>query len=82
VYEADNEVYSEGNIQQLIATYNDQGSVERGFRFLKDPLFLVILHLLGPPYEKIYNPSIRNCGMWESNCGMWDQGDEVRKLPV
>jgi len=35
VYEADNGVYSEGNIQQLIATYNDQGSVERGFRFLK-----------------------------------------------
>jgi transposase len=26
--------------QQLIATYKDQGGVERGFRFLKDPLFL------------------------------------------
>jgi hypothetical protein len=75
VYEADNGVYSKGNIQQLIAPYNDQGKVERGFRFLKDPLFLVILHLLGPPYAKIYNPSIRNCGMW-------DREDEVRKLPV
>jgi len=26
--------------QQLLATYKDQGGVERGFRFLKDPLFL------------------------------------------
>jgi transposase len=26
--------------QQLIGTYKDQGSPERGFRFLKDPLFL------------------------------------------
>src|SRR5262249_23086825 len=26
--------------QQLIATYKGQGSPERGFRFLKDPLFL------------------------------------------
>lgn len=26
--------------QQLIATYKEQGSPERGFRFLKDPLFL------------------------------------------
>ena len=26
--------------QQLIATYKGQGSLERGFRFLKDPLFL------------------------------------------
>jgi hypothetical protein len=75
VYEADNGVYNKGNIQQLIAPYNGQGSVERGFRFLKDPLFLVILHLLGPPYTKIYNPSIRNCRMW-------DREDEVRKLPV
>jgi transposase len=26
--------------QELIGTYKDQGAVERGFRFLKDPLFL------------------------------------------
>jgi transposase len=26
--------------QQLIGTYKDQGGTERGFRFLKDPLFL------------------------------------------
>ena len=26
--------------QKLISTYKDQGGVERGFRFLKDPLFL------------------------------------------
>jgi transposase len=26
--------------QELVTTYKDQGSVERGFRFLKDPLFL------------------------------------------
>jgi transposase len=26
--------------QALIGTYKDQGGVERGFRFLKDPLFL------------------------------------------
>ena len=26
--------------QQLVTTYTDQGGVERGFRFLKDPLFL------------------------------------------
>jgi transposase len=26
--------------EQLIGTYKDQGSAERGFRFLKDPLFL------------------------------------------
>src|SRR5262249_53369166 len=26
--------------QELIQTYKDQGSVERGFAFLKDPLFL------------------------------------------
>jgi transposase len=26
--------------QELIQTYKDQGSVERGFSFLKDPLFL------------------------------------------
>jgi transposase len=26
--------------QQLIATYKEQGGAERGFRFLKDPLFL------------------------------------------
>ena len=26
--------------QQLITTYKEQGGVERGFRFLKDPLFL------------------------------------------
>jgi len=26
--------------QQLVTTYKEQGGVERGFRFLKDPLFL------------------------------------------
>src|SRR5439155_6301499 len=26
--------------QELVRTYKDQGGVERGFRFLKDPLFL------------------------------------------
>ncbi len=26
--------------QQVISTYKEQGGVERGFRFLKDPLFL------------------------------------------
>ena len=26
--------------QELVTTYKDQGGVERGFRFLKDPLFL------------------------------------------
>lgn len=26
--------------QDLVGTYKDQGAVERGFRFLKDPLFL------------------------------------------
>jgi transposase len=26
--------------QELVTTYKEQGSVERGFRFLKDPLFL------------------------------------------
>src|SRR5205823_14106135 len=26
--------------QELVTTYKEQGGVERGFRFLKDPLFL------------------------------------------
>ena len=26
--------------EQIISTYKEQGGVERGFRFLKDPLFL------------------------------------------
>lgn len=26
--------------EELVSTYKDQGGVERGFRFLKDPLFL------------------------------------------
>jgi transposase len=26
--------------QQFVTTYKEQGGVERGFRFLKDPLFL------------------------------------------
>jgi transposase len=26
--------------QQLVTTYKEQGGAERGFRFLKDPLFL------------------------------------------
>ncbi len=35
--ELDNQVLSD---QELVTTYKDQGGVERGFRFLKDPLFL------------------------------------------
>jgi transposase len=36
-----NELESEAlSDQELVATYKDQGGVERGFRFLKDPLFL------------------------------------------
>ncbi len=35
--ELDPEVLSD---QELVTTYKDQGGVERGFRFLKDPLFL------------------------------------------
>ncbi len=36
-----NELQSEAlSDQELVATYKDQGGVERGFRFLKDPLFL------------------------------------------
>ncbi len=36
-----NELESEAlSDQELITTYKDQGGVERGFRFLKDPLFL------------------------------------------
>jgi transposase len=35
--ELENEVLSD---QELVRTYKDQGGVERGFRFLKDPLFL------------------------------------------
>ncbi len=29
------------------------------------PVHRLILHLLGPLYEKIYYPSSRNCGMWD-----------------
>ena len=35
--ELESEVLSD---QELVTTYKDQGGVERGFRFLKDPLFL------------------------------------------
>ena len=36
-----NELQSEAlSDQELVTTYKDQGGVERGFRFLKDPLFL------------------------------------------
>jgi len=36
-----NELESEAlSDQELVTTYKDQGGVERGFRFLKDPLFL------------------------------------------
>jgi transposase len=36
-----NELKSEAlSDQELVTTYKDQGGVERGFRFLKDPLFL------------------------------------------
>ena len=36
-----NELASEAlSDQELVTTYKDQGGVERGFRFLKDPLFL------------------------------------------
>ena len=35
--ELESEVLSD---QKLVTTYKDQGGVERGFRFLKDPLFL------------------------------------------
>ena len=36
-----NELQSEAlSDQTLVTTYKDQGGVERGFRFLKDPLFL------------------------------------------
>jgi hypothetical protein len=31
---------AEGSNEELISLYLEQGSVERGFRFLKDPLFL------------------------------------------
>jgi transposase len=34
---------------ELIATYKDQGSVERGFAFLKDPLFLASSAFLKKP---------------------------------
>jgi transposase len=34
---------------ELIATYKDQGSVERGFAFLKDPLFLASSFFLKKP---------------------------------
>jgi transposase len=38
---ATNELESEAlSDQELVSTYKDQGGVERGFRFLKDPLFL------------------------------------------
>ncbi len=30
------------------------------------PVHQLILHLLGPLYEKIYNPSDWNCGMWDA----------------
>src|SRR5205823_9887525 len=36
-----NELESEAlSDQELVTTYKDQGGVERGFHFLKDPLFL------------------------------------------
>src|SRR6059036_1548075 len=36
-----NELESEAlSDHELVTTYKDQGGVERGFRFLKDPLFL------------------------------------------
>ena len=36
-----NELESEAlSDQELVTTYKEQGGVERGFRFLKDPLFL------------------------------------------
>ena len=36
-----NELQSEAlSDQELVTTYKDQGGIERGFRFLKDPLFL------------------------------------------
>ena len=35
--------------QEVVTTYKDQGSVERGFRFLKDPLFLASSVFLKKP---------------------------------
>ncbi len=35
--------------QELVTTYKEQGSVERGFRFLKDPLFLASSVFLKKP---------------------------------
>ncbi len=35
--------------QELVATYKEQGGVERGFRFLKDPLFLASSVFLKKP---------------------------------
>ncbi len=46
----------EHSAQELVTTYKEQGGVERGFRFLKDPLFLAS-SVFVKKYEKIYNPS-------------------------
>jgi transposase len=43
--------------QALIGTYKDQGGVERGFRFLKDPLFLASSVFVKKP-ERIRGPNI------------------------
>ena len=53
-----NELESEAlSDHELVTTYKDQGGVERGFRFLKDPLFLASSVFVKKPERIIALPS-------------------------
>jgi hypothetical protein len=51
--ELENEALSD---QELVKTYKDQGGVERGFHFLKDPLFLASSVTVSKPERIIALP--------------------------
>ena len=42
--------------EQVLATYKEQGGVERGFRFLKDPVFLASSVFVKKPERVIALP--------------------------
>jgi transposase len=49
--------------QALVSTYKEQGGVERGFRFLKDPLFLA-----SSVFVESRSASWRSVSLWSSAC--------------
>jgi transposase len=50
--------------EELIAAYQDQQKVERGFRFLKDPLFLASSRYLKSPKRLMAVMRVMTLGLW------------------